>query len=532
MEITLTGPDTANPYLDVEAWAVFHHTSGAELRRPVFWDGGTTYRVRFASPYPDGGWLWEVQAGRAHHRFSPASGRLAGTPPPARHPHRALTRGFVTTHATRRAFRHADGSPAFFVFDTAWAMPWRATTADVEVYAADRQAKGFNAVLLMSVQPDMRARGPAGRGIDHGFEVGFHDLPDGRLTRLNVDYFQYFDRIVDVLVDHGITPVFQPVFHGFGWKGLGVAGPVVPPEQYARYCRYLVARFGARPAIYLPGADGAGTEPQIEAGGREIHAWDAYGQPTGIHYRPHHRNDAHQDADWLDFQACQTGHAGDHVPDRVATMWAQRPARAVMNGEPTYEHTGRHGVAAGWWQGHEAWCNLCAGALMGVAYGAASLWQWRLHPHEPGHSDYFLAADAGWRDALGFEGSHYVGLVGRILEDLPLAHARPCWDVSTNTRGLLDPGVLYLGYAEHGGPWVFLDADHRVPSKYWLIDPRSGQVVASGIRPPNHVPIRFDLYQPSILVCTENTPTFVHRAESQPRGSTASGSMVRRRDDG
>jgi hypothetical protein len=194
-------------------------------------------------------------------------------------------------------------------------------------------------------------------------------------------------------------------------------------------------------------------------------------------------------------------------------MWAQRPPKAIMNGEPSYEHTGRRGVAEGWWQGHEAWCNLCAGGLMGVAYGAAGLWQWRLHPDEPGHGEYFLAPGAGWREALQFEGSRYVGLVGKILEDLPIADARPCWDVSTNTRGLLDPGVLYLGYAEHGGPWVFLDAQGRVPSRYWLIDPRDGHVLGAGVRPPDHVAIDFDRYVPSVLICAEATPAFVRNGK-------------------
>src|SRR4029453_8897955 len=103
------------------------------------------------------------------------------------------------------------------------------------------------------------AGGPVGRNVDEGFEIGFQDLVEGRLTKINVDYFQYFDKIIDTLINHGITPVLQPVFHGFGWKGLGVAGPVVPPADYARYCRYLVARYGARPAIYLPWGDGSGT---------------------------------------------------------------------------------------------------------------------------------------------------------------------------------------------------------------------------------------------------------------------------------
>ncbi len=255
--------------------------------------------------------------------------------------------------------------------------------------------------------------------------MGFEDLPSGHINQLNPAYFRYLDRLIHILVEHEIVPVLQPVFQGFGWKGLSVAGTVVPPPEYARYCRYLVARYGARPAIYLVGADGSGYEPQVPAGGEEIERWDAYGQPAGIHYRPHADNRAWQDAPWLDFQWCQTGHSGEHIPERVAGMWRNEPAKGVANGEPTYEHSGRTGKAAGWWQGHEAWCNLCAGGTMGVVYGAASLWQWRLHPDEPGHEAYFLANDAAWREALHFEGSRFIGLLGRVLDGLPLADIAP-----------------------------------------------------------------------------------------------------------
>ena len=44
VEVAFTDPDAANPYTDVDAW-VFTRDSGRQLRRPVFWDGGATYRV-------------------------------------------------------------------------------------------------------------------------------------------------------------------------------------------------------------------------------------------------------------------------------------------------------------------------------------------------------------------------------------------------------------------------------------------------------------------------------------------------------
>lgn len=154
---------------------------------------------------------------------------------------------------------------------------------------------------MMSVQSDMKAQGPRDCTMDEGFGVGFEDLPDGHINFLNPDYFQYLDRLLKILVAHEIVPVLQPVFHGFGWKGLQTAGPVVPSQEYAHYCRYLVARYGARPLIYLVGADGSGYEPQIASGGETVEHWDAYQQPAGIHYRPHADNRAHQSAEWLDF---------------------------------------------------------------------------------------------------------------------------------------------------------------------------------------------------------------------------------------
>ena len=487
-----------NPYMDLDVWADFTHESGVMLRRPAFWDGERSWKIRFATPFDYGRWTWHSHCSLSDAGLSDQQGALDCLPAIA-----AITpfeqHGFWRMSAGRRNLIHADGRSALLVADTAWALPWRATEEQCHIYAADRQVKGFNAVLLMSIQPDMDARGPRERSADEGFDVGFEDLPTGHLTHLLPGYFQYFDKLSTILLEHGIVPVLQPVFMGFGWKGLRVAGPVVPPEEYARYCRYLVARYGSRPVIYLVGGDGSGYEPQVAAGGDEIEHWDAYQQPTGIHYRPHADNCAHQDAAWLDFQWCQTGHSGEHVPERVADMWRNQPPKAVANGEPSYEHGVVHGRAAGWWQGHEAWSNLCAGATMGVVYGAGSLWQWRLHPNEPGHSPYFLAEGAGWREALAFEGSSYVGMLAKILDGLPIADIKPNWQVTLGRRGLLDPGKLFICYSEEGGPlMIFSD---QVPLPYRVIDPRSGAILFEGKRVTDRDIIPDEGSGPRIYIC-------------------------------
>lgn len=501
-EIALTAQqDYPNPYTGVNVQADFIHETGLTLRRPAFWDGGRIWKLRFSSPIPEGRWQWRSLSSVDDSGLARQSGDFVCQSGPATG-HRFYLHGFWRMSRGGRSLIHADGTPALIAADTAWALPWRATEEQCRIYAADRHSKGFNAVLLMSVQPDMHARGPRDRTADEGYDVGFEDLPNGHINELNPAYFQYLDRLIDILVEHEIVPVLQPVFQGFGWKGLSTAGTVVPPAEYARYCRYLVARYGARPIIYLVGADGSGYDPQVPAGGKEIERWDAYQQPTGIHYRPHADNRAWQEASWLDFQWCQTGHRGEHIPERVTDMWRNMPVKAVANGEPSYENSGAPGKAAGWWQGHEAWSNLCAGGTMGVVYGAGSLWQWRLHPNEPGHETYYLADCAGWREALSFEGSNYVGLVARILDGLPITDMTPNWQVSIGRRGLLSPDKLYIGYTEHGGPLEIVSGK-QIPRHYRVIDPRTGEVLKEGTRFSANEWIPDDGGGPRVYICCE-----------------------------
>jgi hypothetical protein len=477
-ELTAASTAWANPYLDVDAWATFRHNDGTTIVRPAFWDGGATWRVRFAPTKP-GTWQWETGSAPRDAGLSGQTGAIIVVSRPTDVPETTAfeRHGFWRIDPGARTLRHTDGTPAVMVGDTPWALPWRATIDDVRTYAADRQAKGFNAALLMSIQPDRRAVGPDARGVQDGFAVGFDDLPDGHINRLVPAYFQEVDTLAAILVAHGIVPVWQPVFHGYGWKGLGTAGPMIPADEYARYCRYLVARHGAQPAMWLVAADGDGLAPGVDPGGWEIERWDAYAHPTGLHDAPIYPPSAWHDRPWLDFQWCQTGHSGEHAPYRVSEMWHQSPPKAVANGEPTYERIGRYSSGTGWWQGHEAWTNLCAGATMGVVYGAGSLWQWRINRDEV-HEAWACAAGADWRDALDFEGSRYVGAMSRILGDIDLGGMAPDTTHTSRRAALFRPGCLIVDLFD--GKWVRVSRHDEVPSTYRIFDAKTGVVTAVG----------------------------------------------------
>ena len=94
IEITLTAEnDYPSPYTNVDVWAEFTLDAGITLRRPAFWDGGRTWKIRFASPVATGRWAWRsfssvadaglagqsgelVCDGRAAHRSSLRAARL------------------------------------------------------------------------------------------------------------------------------------------------------------------------------------------------------------------------------------------------------------------------------------------------------------------------------------------------------------------------------------------------------------------------------------------------------------------------
>ncbi len=57
-EITLDGPKTGNPFVDVSLSAEFRN-GASTVRVPGFYDGDGIYRIRF-SPETEGAWQWRT----------------------------------------------------------------------------------------------------------------------------------------------------------------------------------------------------------------------------------------------------------------------------------------------------------------------------------------------------------------------------------------------------------------------------------------------------------------------------------------
>ncbi len=491
VELSFTAANTyENPYRDIEMHAVFTSPDGSRLRRPAFWDGGQIWKVRFASPLSEGEWQWQTYASDTTDTgLHGQRGRLKSVPNTGEN--LWLQHGFLRMSPGGRNVTHADGTPFIMVGDTPWALPWRATVEQARIYAEDRQQKGFNTALLMSLQPDRGAEGPNARDTEQGFAVAFTDLPEGHLNQPRIDYFQYMDSLMAVLLEHEIVPVYQPVFHGFGWKGKQVLGQNVDAQEYARYCKYLLARYGARPAMWLVSGDGTGKAVGVKEGGETVEEWDAYHQPAGIHYNPAddyipdwadesyepHYNQSFQDAAWLDFQWAQTGHGAEHLYHKVERMYENQSVKAVANGEPTYEGIREPGNGAGWWQGEEAWMQLMSGGTMGVVYGAGGIWQWKVSADEEGWPDW-ANSQLSWREALDLEGSRYVGYVAKALEGMPFAEILKRPDLAGGKPCLAKPGEIYVSYLDNGGDITLSELEPGLPFRWF--NPKTGAFAEEG----------------------------------------------------
>jgi hypothetical protein len=143
--------DYANPYVETEIDATFTHTDGTVITIPGFWMGGNTWAVRF-SPTKAGEWSYKITCSDKSNKGLSKTGtvtasRSSKTTGVSQH-------GFVTVEKGERYYKHADGTPFFWLGDTNWQAFSNVSTtvcnypgcqcgSQFEHIVNDRVAKGF-----------------------------------------------------------------------------------------------------------------------------------------------------------------------------------------------------------------------------------------------------------------------------------------------------------------------------------------------------------------------------------------------------
>src|SRR5579872_6905671 len=99
--------------------------------------------------------------------------------------------------ANRRFLVQADGSPFFYLGDTAWELFHRLNREEADFYLRDRASKGFTVIQAVALAEH--------DGLTEPNPYGHLPLRDNDPTQPNDAYFQHVDAIVEKAQALGLT---------------------------------------------------------------------------------------------------------------------------------------------------------------------------------------------------------------------------------------------------------------------------------------------------------------------------------------
>ncbi|MDO8683691.1 MAG: DUF4038 domain-containing protein [Armatimonadota bacterium] len=264
-EIALTTKNKyANPYLEVELAATFTGPTQT-IKVSGFWDGGNLYKIRMAPTEP-GNWTWKVSSNDS--QLNGKTGSFACR--------QSDKKGFVrVSTAYPYTFEWTDGTPFFLLGDTIWHLWYNVRFADgsAQKIIDARAAQKFN--YAQSVVHN--------RNAGEGGPIYLKQAPNGKrfdCDTLNPLYFQFIDEKIDYMNAKGMV---AGVFFAWGNEGYS---EYQSEEQYKRYIKYLVARYGAKNVFWI--VTGEFEEPH-EPDGKWISYMDTvrdndpYNHPISMH---------------------------------------------------------------------------------------------------------------------------------------------------------------------------------------------------------------------------------------------------------
>ena len=475
-----------NPVQEGRLMGAFVSPSGRRLLRAGFWDGGDRWRVRFAA---DEAGEWRYALGLT----DPQGVRIQSVPgfficEPAAGDTPFLQHGPVRVSAAKTHLEHADGTPFFWLGDTAWNGPLRATDGEWQHYLAERVRQRFTAVQWVATQ---------WRTAPDGDRDGQLAFTGHERIAVNPAFFQRLDRFVRATADAGLlnVPVLLWAITG-GENAESNPGYSLPEDQAILLARYMVARWAAYPVAWILAGDGkyfdeyaarwrrlgrAVFEGTLHApvamhcGGQQWPAEEFRGEP------------------WLDLLGYQSGHGDDEATWRwlvagpPATEWAKEPRLFQINLEPPYEnhlayqsrqpHTPESVRRAVYW-------SLLNAPTAGVTYGGHGVWGWDDGSGPPvAHPNTGLPLP--WRQALTMPGAEQMGHVAKLFTSVDWWRLQPDSSLLAEQPGKQDvlatvlasrsaEGDLVVAYAPAGGV-LSLDLRGLRPnlSARWF-DPRTG----------------------------------------------------------
>ena len=415
--------------------------------------------------------------------FSPSSAQL-----PHQGPSWNTGHGPLEVSEDGRYLQHADGTPFFWLGDTAWELFHRLSREEAARYLEDRRAKGFTVVQAVALGER--------RGVGTPNAYGHLPLENQNPARPLIregprnDYWDHVDWIVEKAAEKGIYVGLLPTWGSYVCGRWDEEAPrLFDPESARAYGEWIGERYRDQPNViwvvggdrYPTWCDGMETWRQLAAG---IRAAD-----EGAHLMTYHPSGGtpssewfHED-DWLDFHMYQSGHSERDIPvyDVIRSVRELDSPKPILNAEPNYEdHPVNWDDAEGWFDAFDvrkiAYWSILAGGF-GHTYGAQPIWQMMEPGIEPASPTRHT-----WREALELVGAWDMLHIRRLWMSRPFHTLAPD---SQLIAGGQQPGGRHI-QAGRGRTFAALyvpdgrtfEADlSRIPGdavRSWWYNPRTG----------------------------------------------------------
>jgi hypothetical protein len=413
--------------------------------------------------------------------------------------------GSVRVSENRRYLSHADGTPFFWLADTAWNGPLRSTPEEWDDYLHARLEQKFTAVQWVTTQ---WIAAPTG---NLQAELAYEGL---ERIAVNPRFFQRLDAKIDALNQAGLlaapvllwaAPWIQPYSENLVNPGLSL-----PEDQAILLARYMVARWGAHQVVWILNGDGdyrsekAKRWQQIGRGvfGGRDHA------PVSLHPAGRLWLQAEfAGEDWLDIMGYQSGHRVDEenlqwlVAGPPATEWVGEPLRPIINLEPPYEdHVNMSSGGLKRIDAHDVrralYTSLLIAPTAGVTYGGHGVWGWDDGAQPPvAHPN--TGVPKPWREALRLPAAEQLRFLADLFQGIEWERLRPAQSMILKQPGQELPsrmivaaqaeaGDLAVVYTPDEGQLVLcLDALHPNLAAYWF-NPTNGQRFAAAFTGSTH----------------------------------------------
>lgn len=159
---------------------------------------------------------------------------------------------FLAVSPDGHFLQYADGTPFFYLADTAWMLVNKLTEAEARRLFEDRSRKGFTAIQSVVFRDLFESNTANALGIHP-----FASETDLRSARLDPRWIETVVRITHVAAEYGLVMAWLPTW-GDKWnEHSNSAGPVVMDEHSAEgYCRTLSDALGeCANVIWVLGGD-------------------------------------------------------------------------------------------------------------------------------------------------------------------------------------------------------------------------------------------------------------------------------------